>query len=185
MNRHNDKSLKSAQIWIFNLKNSIAILKILLDISKAIYFLKLCPNFTVLIKNDLYLFFSFPGKIYAPQDPSENKYPEFFLIYDKDNKIAGMHSVVPWEEKLYNGVYSLPTKWYREFPNITDIPKYNGKKVSVTTAYFVDPKLICKDGGAQKGLGDSLLFQNGSSINDFLPVPLKQTVADSDVSFSS
>ena len=131
------------------------------------------------------IFFSFPGKIYAPQDPSENKYPEFFLIYDKDNKIAGMHSVVPWDEKLYDGLYSLPTKWYRQFPNIPDIPKYNGKKVSVTTAYFVDPNLICKEGGAQKGLGDRLLFQNGTSINDVHTAPPKQTDADSDVSFIS
>ena len=131
------------------------------------------------------MFFRFPGKMYAPEGPSENKYPEFFLIYDKDNKIAGMHSVVPLEEKLNDGFYSLPTKWYREFPNISDLPTYNGKKVSVTTAYFVDPNLICKEEGAQKGQGDRLLFQNGTSINDVHEAPLKQTDADSDVSFIS
>ena len=125
-------------------------------------------------------FFSFPGKIYAPDGPSDNAYPEFFLIYDKDNKIAGMHSVVPSDEKLG---YSLRSKWYREFPNIQNTQKYRGKKIFVTTAYFVDPKLICKDGGSQKGLGDRLLFQNGASINDVLTAPLKQTDADSDVSF--
>ena len=39
-------------------------------------------------------------QIYAPDGPSDNAYPEFFLIYDKDNKIAGMYSVVPSDEKL-------------------------------------------------------------------------------------
>ena len=79
--------------------------------------------------------------------------------------------------------YSIRSKWYREFPNILSIQKYKGKTFFVTTAYFVDPNLICKDGGSQKGLGDRLLFQNGSSINDVLTAPLKQTDADSDVSF--
>jgi hypothetical protein len=94
-----------------------------------------------------------------------------------------MHSVVPNDEKTSD--YSSLSKWYREFPNIQNIPKYEDEKIFVTTAYFVDPKLICKDGGAQKGLGDRLLFQNGASINDVLTTPLKQTDADSDVSFIS
>ena len=132
--------------------------------------------------------FRFPGKIYAPQDPSENAYPEFFLIYDKNNAIVGMHSVVPEVEKISE--YSLPSKWYREFPNIQNIPKYKGKQIFVTTAYFVDPELICKDGGSQKvklvhGLGDRLLLQSGASIKDVLIAPLEQTAADSDVSFMS
>ena len=92
-----------------------------------------------------------------------------------------MHSVVPQKEKVLD--YSVPSQWYREFPNIEDVPKYEDEKIFVTTAYFVDPKLICKDGGSQKGLGDRLLFQNGASINDALTAPLKQTDADSDVSF--
>ena len=132
--------------------------------------------------------FRFPGKIYAPQDPSGNAYPEFFLIYDKNNAIVGMHSVVPEVEKISE--YSLPSKWYREFPNIQNIPKYKGKQIFVTTAYFVDPELICKDGGSQKvklvhGLGDRLLLQSGPSIKDVLIAPLEQTAADSDVSFMS
>ena len=127
--------------------------------------------------------FRFPGKIYAPQDPSENAYPEFFLIYDKNNAIVGMHSVVPEVEKISE--YSMPSKWYREFPNIQNIPKYRGKQIFVATAYFVDPELICKDGGSQKGLGDRLLFQSGASIKDVLIAPLEQTGADSDVSFTS
>ena len=94
-----------------------------------------------------------------------------------------MHSVVPQKEKVLD--YSVPSQWYREFPKIEDIPKYEDEKIFVTTAYFVDPKLICKDGGAQKGLGDRLLFQNGDSINDVLQAPLEQTGADSDVSFIS
>ena len=125
--------------------------------------------------------FRFPGKIYAPQDPSGNAYPEFFLIYDKNNAIVGMHSVFPEVEKISE--YSLPLKWYREFPNIQNIPKYRGKKMFVTTAYFVDPELICKAGGAQKGLGDRLLFQSGPSIKDVLIAPLEQAGADFDVSF--
>ena len=129
------------------------------------------------------IFFSFPGKIYAPKDPPDNKYPEFFLIYDKNNKIAGMHSVVPEEEKTSE--YSLPSKWYRKFPDIEINPKYEGKDMFVTTAYFVDPKLICEDGGSQKEIGDRLLFQNGTSINDVLEAPLEQTGADSDVSLIS
>ena len=94
-----------------------------------------------------------------------------------------MHSVVPSDEKTLG--YSMPPKWYREFPKIQKIQKYEGKQIYVTTAYFVDPKLICKDGGAQKGLGDRLLFQNGTSINDVLEAPLEKTNADSDVSFIS
>ena len=94
-----------------------------------------------------------------------------------------MHSVVPQKEKTSD--YSVLSKWYREFPDIQNIPKYEDEKIFVTTAYFVDPKLICKDGGAQKGLGDRLSFQNGPSINDVLKAPLEQTNADSDVSFIS
>ena len=128
------------------------------------------------------IFFSFPGKIYAPEAPSENEFAEFFLIYDKADKIAGMHSVVPKEEMIDESKYSMPSNWYREFPS-TD--KYEDKKIFVTTAYFVDPKLICKEGGAQKGLGDRLLFQKGSSITEVLEAPLEQTGADSEVSLIS
>ena len=94
-----------------------------------------------------------------------------------------MHSVVPEEEKTSE--YSLPSKWYRKFPDIEINPKYEGKDMFVTTAYFVDPKLICEDGGSQKEIGDRLLFQNGASINDVLIAPLEQTGADSEVSLIS
>ena len=94
-----------------------------------------------------------------------------------------MHSVLPHKEKVSD--YSELSKWYREFPNIKNIEKYEDEKIFVTTAYFVDPKLICKDGGAQKGLGDRLLFQNGASIENVLIAPLEQTGADSDVSLIS
>ena len=96
-----------------------------------------------------------------------------------------MHSVVPEEEKISDTEYSLPSKWYRKFPDIEINPKYEGKDMFVTTAYFVDPKLICEDGGSQKEIGDRLLFQNGTSINNVLKAPLIQTDADSDVSFIS
>jgi len=121
---------------------------------------------------------SFPGKIYAPEAPSVNAFAEFFLIYDKNDKIAGMHSVVPSDEKTLG--YSMPPKWYRLFPKIENIQKYEGKKIYVTTAYFVDPKLICEEGGSQKEIGDRLWFQSGASIKDVLKAPLKQTDADSD-----
>ena len=126
------------------------------------------------------MFFRFPGKIYAPEGPSENTYPEFFLIYDKNNKIAGMHSVVPNNETISE--YDMPPKWYKEFPKI---PKYDGIQFFVTTAYFVDPKLICEDGGSQKEIGDRLWFQSGASITDVLKAPLEQTGAESGVSLIS
>ena len=94
-----------------------------------------------------------------------------------------MHSVVPEEEKISE--YSMPSKWYREFPNIEINPKYEGKHMFVTTAYFVDPKMICEDGGSQKVIGDRLWFQSGASIDDILKAPLEQSVADSDVSLVS
>ena len=123
------------------------------------------------VSNDCSEGTQFPGNRYVSPGM------EMVIIYDVNGFISGMHSVVPKDKT--NDMFDFSTsRWYRA-------DTVNGVEAYLTTAYFVDPKLICKDGGAQKGLGDRLLFQNGSSINDVLEAPLEQTNADSDVSFIS
>merc|ERR1712141_304697 len=74
---------------------------------------------------------SFPGARYAP--PGDN--PEMVLIFDVNGFIAGMHSVVA--KKFVSGPFDIAGSiWYRS-DNVL------GNDVYLTTAYFVDPAIIC------------------------------------------
>merc|ERR1712110_63661 len=80
---------------------------------------------------------SFPGNRYAP--PGDN--PEMVLIFDVNGFIAGMHSVVA--KKFVSGPFDIAGSiWYRS-DNVL------GNDVYLTTAYFVDPAIICKNGRDQ------------------------------------
>ena len=57
----------------------------------------------------------------------------------------------------------------------------------MTTAYFVEPEVICSTGRTQsefdvEGTGNCLLFQNGPSTHDLIKVPLDLDSADGSVS---
>ncbi|CAB4063459.1 unnamed protein product [Lepeophtheirus salmonis] len=87
------------------------------------------------------------------------KYNNIILIYDINGKIAGIQSVV--EKRFDNNPF-------RNYENDSMYQHYrfdDGYEVYVTTAYFVDPEIIC-DGGRSKedfaieGTGNTLIFQN-------------------------
>ena len=80
---------------------------------------------------------SFPGFRYAP--PGDN--PEMVVIYDVNGFIAGMHSIVA--KKFDLGSFNFAgSKWYRS-DNVL------GEDAYLTTAYFVDPAIICQGGRDQ------------------------------------
>ena len=120
-------------------------------------------------------YFSFIGEVWAP--PESN--PEFALIYDINGFISGMYSVV-------NKKYSYPDKydfiasnWYRS-------EVLFGEQIFFTTAYFVDPLIICGPGRSQEefdiqGTGDRLLFQSGNDRYEYKTAPLTVEEANADV----
>jgi len=107
----------------------------------------------------------FWGYRYAP--PGE--YQEMLLIYDVSGYIAGMQSVVPIEDAHNDQYYKFSTS-----------PMYNlddGVGAYLTTAYFVDPSIICDGGRTQEdfdrdGTGYVLFFQNGETPADLYAAPL-------------
>ena len=102
------------------------------------------------------------------------------LIFDVNGFIAGMHSVVA--KKFVGGPFDIAGSiWYRS-DNVL------GNDVYLTTAYFVDPELICGNGRDKSsfdasGTGDRLLFQNGPTFNDVYVSPLTIEAADASVRF--
>jgi len=125
----------------------------------------------LVVSNDCSEGASFPGARYAP--PGDN--PEMVLIFDVNGFIAGMHSVVA--KKFVGGPFDIAGSiWYRS-DNVL------GNDVYLTTAYFVDPELICGNGRDKSsfdasGTGDRLLFQNGPTFNDVYVSPLTIEAAD-------
>jgi len=81
-------------------------------------------------------------------------------IYDVNGFIAGIQSVIPLDEVPEELVdYYADNSWYQK-------GKYLDKDVYFTTAYFVDPKIICKKGRTleefkKEGTGNTLTFQVG------------------------
>ena len=110
--------------------------------------------------------------------PGEN--PEMVFIFDVNGFIAGMHSVVA-KKFVISDVFNFDaSKWYRS-DNIL------GEDAFVTTAYFVDPAIICQGGRSQgdfdmEGTGNRVWFQNGATTADVQNTPLTIDEADSDVS---
>ena len=98
--------------------------------------------FIYLLELELISFlFSNPGIRFAP---IKDNGPDMVLIYDVNGFIAGMNSVVL---KKYMTADWIPSdsKWYRH-----DI--IFGEEAYLTTAYFVDPSLICKGKDTLKSL---------------------------------
>ena len=131
-----------------------------------------------LVSNDCSSNANFPGTRYA--SPEGSSTPGIIFIYDVNGFIAGTHSVIP-QSKTYQDKYFPWTQspWYRS-------DKVLGQDVLLTTAYFVDPEIICEGGRSQaefevQGTGNQLLFQNGPKISDHIRAPLKQIDADSEV----
>ena len=110
----------------------------------------------------------FVGFRYAPP---KSEPTEITLIYDVNGYIAGMQSVVPKDKTFNDKYFEFSTcKLYNQ-----DV--INGVEVYVTTAYFVDPTVICEVGRTQKefdrdGTGDALFFQNGPTPKNFEAAPL-------------
>jgi len=115
----------------------------------------------------------FLGQRYA--DPSE--FSEV-LIYDVAGYIAGVQSVLPTKYLDTNIVNPFANPSYQ-------LDDWLGEEAYFTTAYFVDPEIICNGGRdssmwESQGTGDRLLLQNGPTPDDLLSVPLTQDEADAE-----
>ena len=103
------------------------------------------------------------------------------IIYDVNGFIGGMHSVVA--SQFTSPLFDFgSSKWYRA-------DQILGVDVFLTTAYFVDPSIICGDGRSQadfdtEGTGNRLLFQNGAVTQHVQAAPLTLEAAEANVSSS-
>jgi len=128
------------------------------------------------VSNDCSEGASFPGNRYAP--PEEN--PEMVFVFDVNGFIAGMQSVVA--KKFVSAEFDFgAAKWYHE-DNVL------GNDAFLTSAYFVDPAIICQGGRTQDdfdidGTGNRLLFQNGPTVNDVIAAPLTLDSAEADATW--
>jgi len=126
------------------------------------------------VSNDCAEGASFPGNRYAP--PGDN--PEMVLIFDVNGFIAGMHSVVA-KKFVTTDIFNFDaSKWYRN-DNVL------GEDAFVTTAYFVDPAIICQGGRSQgdfdmEGTGNRVWFQTGPTTADVQNTPLTLDEANAD-----
>ena len=116
---------------------------------------------------------TFPGNRYASPGM------EMVIIYDLNGFISGMHSVVP-KDKTNDAFDFSTSRWYRA-------DTVNGVEAYLTTAYFVDPAVICTGRSQgeydQEGTGNRLLFQNGPTSSDTISAPLTIDDADTNVRF--
>jgi len=112
----------------------------------------------------------FLGHRYA--DPAD---PSLVIIYDDAGYIAGVQSVL------------LETDVDLDVNDLTKQPVYvrdswMGEAAWFTTAYFVDPLVICNGGRSSSdwdtyGTGDRLLIQSGT-LDNLISIPLTQAEAD-------
>merc|ERR1712047_170796 len=112
----------------------------------------------------------FLGHRYA--DPSD---PSLVMIYDDAGYIAGVQSVLLESDvdMSYNDLTKQPVY-------VQDV--WMGQTAWFTTAYFVDPLVICNGGRSPSdweshGTGDRLLIQTGTTDN-LVSIPLTQAEAD-------
>merc|ERR1712018_1070784 len=115
-----------------------------------------------LVSNDCSEGASFPGVRYAPV---KDNGPDMVVIYDVNGFIAGMHSVVL--KKYSSGNWQSDSTWYRT-------ETIFGEEAYLTTAYFVNPDVICSTGRSQsefdvEGTGNTLLFLKEQEL---IAVPL-------------
>merc|ERR1711976_8099 len=112
----------------------------------------------------------FLGQRYA--DPTD---PSLILIYDEAGYIAGS------QNGLLLSDLDLATVPFDTMAAYT-LGDFFGTEAYFTTAYFVDPAIICAGGRSEEefnsqGLGDRLLIQTGST-EDLVTIPLTQDEAD-------
>merc|ERR1712002_526641 len=100
------------------------------------------------------------------------------LIFDDAGYIAGTQSVIPLQyvdstivDYSGNPAYQLDM-WYDQ-------------EAYITTAYFVDPSIICAGGRSSdawesQGTGDRLMVQVGETPDSLLNIPLTRGEADMD-----
>ena len=95
------------------------------------------------------------------------------LIYDDAGYIAGVQSVMleSWTDPSTPPIHEAYTK-----------TEWMGQAAWMTTAYFVDPAIICNGGRSNadyiaQGTGDRLLVQLGATDN-LVSIPMFQTEAD-------
>jgi len=113
-------------------------------------------------KNDHYV-----GHAYA--DPNE---PSLVLLFDDAGNLAGSQSVLLKSAVAGSSFPFASTPAYQE-------GSFFGADAFITTAYFMDPELICNGGRpSDKTAGDRLWIQVGPSPNNFLKVPLTREEAD-------
>jgi len=108
------------------------------------------------------------GNRYA--DPSD---PSLVLIYDVNGYIAGSQNTL-LESDVDLNVFAFDTS-----PNYQS-GEFNGKPAFFSTAYYVDPEIICEGGRSEaqfksQGVGYRLLFQTADGYN---AAPLSQDAAD-------
>jgi len=108
---------------------------------------------------------------YRYADPSD---PSLILIYDVNGYIAGSQSGLL---KTYCDEESFP---FSSNPNYQS-GEFYGSPAYFTTAYYVDPAIICEGGRSEaefksQGLGDRLLFQ---TANGYYAAPMTKNEANS------
>jgi len=105
--------------------------------------------------------------------------PSVVVLFDVAGYIAGMQNVI-----LASAVNSTVNPSIAKWP-FYQLGDFFGRAAYFTTAYFVDPNIICEQGRDKKafqiqGAGDRLLFQNGPTPHQLVSVPLTQAAADAD-----
>merc|ERR1719322_118020 len=116
-------------------------------------------------KNEKYL-----GHAYA--DPNE---PSLVLLFDDAGNLAGSQSV------LLKSAVADSTVPFDSMPAYQD-GDFFGEDAFITTAYFMDPELICNGGRpVDKTAGDRLWIQVGPTPDNFLKVPMTREEADNNL----
>jgi len=110
---------------------------------------------------------------FAYADPDE---PSLVLLYDEAGYIAGVQSTL------------LKIAVDTNFFDITNMPAYTegtffDQEAWFTTAYFVDPEVICNGGRTEQqwneqGTGDRLWVQVGETPDNFRKIPLTDATAE-------
>merc|ERR1712227_1143 len=111
------------------------------------------------------------GHAYA--DPAE---PSLILLFDDAGNLAGSQSV------LLKSAVSGSTVPFDSIPVYQD-GSFFGEDAYITTAYFMDPGLICEGGRAKDNTaGDRLYIQAGSATPDnLLEIPMTREEADNEL----